>query len=593
VIRALLFAIGVVLVVSTLPVRSSQPSAFADPAFSRFYSRSSGTEQQLLWGGGPLVSLVEPFTGAPGNRRLVQYFERGRMEIADSSASTTTTGSISQGLLVREMATGYVQLGYDEFVQGEPAPIALFGSAADTGDAALTYAGFEDAVAIEAGNRTGELLDAWIGPGGEISEATPPVDILAGSYEPVTGHNVPDVTASWLKTDPFGITPGDALGLPISEPYWTHSGKGDAGISLVQLFERRVVVYTPDLPLAERFSLTSTGRHYYRWRYGNDPGAEAAAAPQRQVLPRLDEVASLSVPDGYRAVALAEVSDVFDIAVAPDGKLALGYSDGRIELLDPRAPNAERTTLIEHLANPAGFTWAGTDLYVVDDSGLHRYHDIDADGIADDSETIIDGSFERASVQLAPGPEATLYLTGNPTSNATAASPTAGSPGLYQIAPEMADDDDIEPIDRASGSITSLVTDDTGALWLIDAGGKLTQYLPETGAGRVLLDASQFSTVRDLTLYRPDGTSGDPFRDMLALADGRIVRLQPSRPDERPGIATPATGSGTAGSGTTSPAAIVDFITGFGRPTAMATGLDGSLYVLDTGRGVIYQIRPV
>lgn len=584
-IRALLFAIGVVLVVSTLPVRSSQPSAFADPAFSRYYSRSSGTEQQLLWGGGPLVSLVEPFTGAPGNRRLVQYFERGRMEIADSSASTTT-GSISQGLLVREMATGYVQLGYDEFVQGEPAPIALFGSAADTGDAALTYADFKDAVAIEAGDRTGELLDDWISPGGEISEETPPVDILAGSYEPVTGYTVPDVTASWLKTNPFGIEPGDALGLPISEPYWVLSGKGDAGTSLIQLFERRVVVYTPDLPLAERFSLTSAGRHYYRWRYGNDPGAEVAAAQQRQVLPRLGEVAGLSLPDGYRAVALTEVSDVFDIAVAPDGKLALGYSDGRIELLDPRAPNAERTTLVEHLANPAGFTWAGTDLYVADDSGLHRYRDIDADGIADASDAIIDGSFERASVQLAPGPEATLYLSGNPTSTATAASPTAGSPGLYQIGPEMAAGDDIEPIDRAAGSVTSLVVDEAGALWLIDAGGQLTQYLPETGAERVLLDAGQFSTIRDLVLYRPDGTSGDPYRDMLALADGRIVRFQPSRPDDRPGIATPSAGA------TTSPAAIVDFITGFGRPTAMAAGLDGSLYVLDTGRGVIYQIRP-
>ena len=67
-------------------------------------------------------------------------------------------------------------------------------------------------------------------------------------------------------------------------------------------------------------------------------------------------------------------------------------------------------------------------------------------------------------------------------------------------------------------------------------------------------------------------------------ADGRIVRLQPSRPDDRPGIATPSTGS--------SPAAIVDFITGFDRPTAMVSGLDGSLYVLDSGRGIIYQIRP-
>ena len=72
---------------------------------------------------------------------------------------------------------------------------------------------------------------------------------------------------------------------------------------------------------------------------------------------------------------------------------------------------------------------------------------------------------------------------------------------------------------------------------------------------------------------------------MLALADGRIVRLQPARPAGRDGLASPST--------TASPAAIVDFITGFDRPIAMAAALDGSLYVLDAGRGVIYQITPV
>jgi hypothetical protein len=577
VFRALLVAIGVVVVVSTLPVNSSQPSAFADPAFSRYYARSSAAEQQLLWGGGPLVSLVEPFTGAPGNRRLVQYFERGRMEMADSTDGTIS-GAISQGLLVREMATGYVQLGYDDFVQGEPAPIPLFGSSdAD----ALTYADFAISVASKMEDRTGELLDEWIAPGGVISEAPPPVEILAGSYEPVTGHNIPHVTASWLKTDPFGIDANDALGLPISEPYWVHTGKGESGISLIQLFERRVVVYTPDLPLTERFSLTSAGRHYYRWRYGNDPGADTAAAPaQREVLARADDSAGLSLPDGYSASILTNATDAFEIAVTPNGELAVGYNDGRIVLIDPRDPAAAPTTFVEHLANPAGFTWAGTDLYVVDDSGLHRYHDRDANGVADDDETIIGGSFERASVQLAPGPDATLFMIGRPTdANGTAFTGTS-APQLYQIAAEALTTDDAAPAALDTASVNALLVDDTGAVWMTDDNDQLVQYLPETAGERTLLDASQFASVRDILLYRPDGTSGTPYRDMLALADGRIVRLQPSRPDS----ASPSAGTG--------PAAIVDFITGFDRPTAMVSGLDGSLYVLDTGRNAIYQIKP-
>ncbi|HEX5165498.1 MAG TPA: hypothetical protein VFV93_08895 [Thermomicrobiales bacterium] len=575
--RALLVAIGVVVVVSTLPVNPSQPSAFADPAFSRYYARSSAAEQQLLWGGGPLVSLVEPFTGAPGNRRLVQYFERGRMEMADSTAGTSA-GAISQGLLVREMATGYVQLGYDDFVQGEPAPIPLFGpSDAD----ALTYADFAVPVATKAADRTGELLDDWIAPGGVISKATPPAEILAGGYEPVTGHNIPHVTASWLKTDPFGIDANDALGLPISEPYWVHSGKGESGISLIQLFERRVVVYTPNLPLAERFSLTSAGRHYYRWRYGNDPGADTADAPaQREVLARADDTAGLSLPDGYQASILSDAADAFGIAVTPNGKLAVGYNDGRIELIDPRDPTAKPTTFVEHLANPAVFTWAGTDLYVVDDSGLHRYHDRDANGVADDDETIIDGSFERASVQLAPGPDATLFLTGRPTGATGTAFAESGAPQLYQIAADALTTTDSAPAALDTTAVNALLVDDSGAVWLIDDNDQLVQYLPETSGERTLLDASQFASVRDVLLYRPDGTSGNPYRDMLALADGRIVRLQPSRPDS----ASPSAGTG--------PAAIVDFITGFDRPTAMVSGLDGSLYVLDTGRDVIYQIKP-
>jgi hypothetical protein len=505
------------------------------------------------------------------------------MEIATSTKGTSTT-AISQGLLVREMATGNVQLGYDDFVQSEPAPIPILGTT--QGDPnLLTYADFADPVATVATDRIGQPLDEWIAPGGIVSTATPPVELLVGHYEPITGHNVAQVTMSWLEGDPFGINTNDALGLPISEPYWIPSGKGEAGVSLVQLFERRVVLYTPDLPLAERFSLTSVGRHYYRWRYGNDPGVEnSSAAIQRDVLPRVDAVSTLSLPDGYQARAIENIGDVFDIAVSPEGKLTLGYRDGRIELLDPRNPNAERTVFVEHLANPVAFTWVGTDFYVIDDRGLHRFHDRDANGVADDDETIISGGFERASVQLAQGPDATLYLIGSRTADNPSGTPTTSPSMFYRVSPETQVGDEVDAIPIGSAAISSLVVDDDGIVWLANPEGEITRFVPDTENELTMLDAAQFSSVHDLVLYRPDGTSGDPYRDMLALADGRIVRLQPSRPDERPSIVTPSTTSG--------PAAIVDFITDFDRPTAMAAGLDGSLYVLDSGRGVIYQIGP-
>ncbi len=507
------------------------------------------------------------------------------MEMADTT-SATTTGTISQGLLVREMATGNVQLGYDDFVQGDPAPLPIF-SGVSTADDVLTYADFALVVSTPAGNRTGEVLDEWIVPGGSVTEDTPPVELLAGRFEPITGYNIPRVTASWLETKPFGVQSSDALGLPISEPYWVHSGKGEAGISLIQLFERRVVVYTPDLPLAERFSLTSAGRHYYRWRYGNDPGPDgASSAQQLNVVPPADRSAGLALPDGYQATILTSVVDAFDIAVTPEGRLAVGYSDGRIELIDPDNPATERTVYTEHLANPSSFAWAGTDLYVVDDRGLYRYHDVDANGIADASQAVIEGGFERATVQLASGPEAALYLTGRSLPSAKTATPEPSSGyGLYRVEPNAIDDDDVDPASLNADLVTSIVVDDTGVIWLIDDAGQLVQYVTEAATQRPLLDASRFSSIRDLVLYRPDGTSGDPFRDMLALADGRIVRFQPSRPSDQAGTPTASTPTG--------PAAIVDFITGFDRPIAMTSGLDGSLYVLDSGRGVVYRIRPV
>ncbi|MGH9176343.1 MAG: hypothetical protein ACRD1H_18385, partial [Vicinamibacterales bacterium] len=517
-----------------------------------------------------------------------QYFERGRMEIADASvtdARTLTSGSITQGLLVRELATGNVQLGYDSFVQDDPAPIALFGGApgADAGET-LTYADFAGAVVSPAEDRTGQQIGEWIAAGGEISAAPPPVEIVAGQFETATGHNVPDVTVSWLRSNPFGVDASEALGLPISEPYWARTGKGGDGVSLVQLFERRVVVYTPDLPLAERFSLTNAGRHYYRWRYGNDPNQENAPdAEQRQILPRVEEDAGLSLPDGYQAAALAEVSGVFDIAVAPDGRLALGYSDGRIELLDPRNPAADSTTLVEHLANPAAIVWAGADLYVADDTGVSRVSDVDGDGSADDIETIIDTGFERTTVQFAAGPEAALYVAGFLAGETAAATPVAAEPALYRVATN-AHIGGAELL-HAGGPLSGLVVDDAGDFWTIDDSGQLARRAEDERTQRALLDASSLGAVHDLILYRRDGTSGDPYSDMLALAGDRIVRLQPPRPKESPGLATPQP--------STSPGAIVDFISGFDSPTALATGLDGSLYVLDTGRGVVYQIKPV
>jgi hypothetical protein len=587
----------VLVVVSLVPIQTVQPSAFADPAFARYFNQPDPLAQSLLWGSGPLLSVVEPYTGAPGNRRLVQYFDRGRMEMAssDDSSGGALTYEVTQGLLVREMASGNVQVGNDAFVQGDPASLPIFGTGgANPGETALTYADFASFVAERAGDRTNSersLIEQWIEPGRRAWVATPPMEVRAARYVDVTGHNIPDVIVAWFDREPFGdVSVQDALGYPITEAFWVVSGKGSAGISLIQLYERRVIVYTPDLPEGERFTLTNAGRHYYRWRYGSD--LASGSATQRSVVPVVRDDAGLTLPQGYQASVLRRnLPDLFGVAVSPGGHLILGHTDGSVTMLDPSNPDARPSApLVEHLVHPVALAYAGTDLYVVDDSGLRRYRDLDADGKIDVTEDIIAPRFLRETVALAPGPDGALYYCGQLAGANGTSTAAAGSRSVVRIDPgetlAMAVTLEIE-----GGGSVLVDTDDV--IWLIDMHGRLVQI--EMGVDRhIAMETGQSSDfglpgIRELLLYRADGKSGDPYADMIAIApgedghNGRIVRLRPARQSPSTASVSPTA---------TQPGAIVDFISGFDRPTLMTSGLDGSLYIYDAGAGSLYWIRP-
>lgn len=603
-IRVLLLMIIVVVGVSFLPIQASQPSAFADPAFARYYRRASDQGQVLLWGSAPIVSLVEPFTGAPGNRRLVEYFDKGRMELAVDPATkdvdgtpTTSRQRVTDGLLVREMATGSVQLGYDSFVQGDPADISIFGSSPDS--PGPTYGDFVEDTATRAPEPQDDSTaqyDRWMDANGVISQRTPPIEIRPSGYSEETGHTIPDVFVTWFDSRPFGVVaPLDALGHPISEPFWVKSGKGERGLSLVQLYERRVVVYTPDLPELERFSLTNAGRHYYLWRYGNDPD-RTLGRQERSVAPVTEDNAGLTLPDGYTATALIrDAGEIVDIALSPSGQLAVLDSQGMVRLIDPANPDLTVEPLVDHLANPVALVYAGTDLYVVDDAGLHRYQDIDADGSVDVSEDVIPIGYDRASVALAPGPGGTLYVGGTAVTadGSTRRTTTEPDRSLVLVGPTTVSES-LAPVEI--GDQGPILVDDTGAVWLVGSDDRLIQMdVKDTIHNeRLALNSLGDDAVIDLLLYRPDGTSGDPAADLIALVAGtgddnagRIVRLQPAQGSLASPVATPDVSDPAS-----RPGAIVDFVTGLDRPIAMTTGFDGSLFVLDAGSDIVYLIQP-
>jgi hypothetical protein len=60
------------------------------------------------------------------------------------------------------------------------------------------------------------------------------------------------------------------VGYPISEAYWVRVRVGGVERDvLVQLFERRVLTYTPDEQPMWRVQMGNVGQHYYIWRYGS------------------------------------------------------------------------------------------------------------------------------------------------------------------------------------------------------------------------------------------------------------------------------------------------------------------------------------
>jgi hypothetical protein len=522
----------------------------------------------LLWGEAPLISIVEPYTGAPGNRRLVQYFDRGRMEL------DVVSGAVTQGQLVRELTSGTVQIGDDSFAQESPAEIPIMATSSNEGvDAGPTYADFAAIAREPALDRTtspaGVVAD-WLLPGGEILSSAPPAAASAALYVEQTGHNIPDVTVGWFASEPFGaLNWQEALGLPVSESYWIQA---DGQERLVQLYERRVVVFTPAAAVGEQFTLTNTGRHYYRWRYGEEPGGGGSNV-QLSSAPDIDVAADLVMPRGYRATTLSsDATDIVDLAIAPDSRLLVAHASGSVTVIAPNG-GAEQV-MVDGLSNPVAVTSVGSTIYVVDTAGLHRFQDIDSDGTIDGSEATIPLPFDPATVTLSPGADGALYLCGVEANGSNHGFVTLmrwdEATGRLDLAPATFGADGVFVVDLA------------GAIWAADPSGELARFTVDEPTRGVLSlqgiaaptptvqpdDPAAQRTIRDLLLYRPDGTIGDPLNDMLALVSdadgGRIVRLRPSGGTSN---ATPTTNSLSG--------AIVDFITGFSNPVAVVLGMCG------------------
>src|SRR5436853_2940757 len=92
------------LVINVMPALAVD---FAHPAFKRVWDRtdslvaSGQVSRTWFWGPEPRAAAQEQYVDAPGatGTRLVQYFDKSRMEINDPNADQSTPWFVTNGLL--------------------------------------------------------------------------------------------------------------------------------------------------------------------------------------------------------------------------------------------------------------------------------------------------------------------------------------------------------------------------------------------------------------------------------------------------------------------------------------------------------------
>ena len=271
------------------------PHPFADPAFAQVWTRtdsrvaSHAASRSWLWGPAPnTAGLTEPYREGTGGTRLVQYFDKSRMEINHPAADKNAPFYVTNGLLVVEMIAGRMQIGDTAYQSRPPATIPVAGDAGDP--AAPTYASFVGVANSPVGDhrapdRTGQFVTATLSRAGSVGD-DPAKRQYAGldllHYEAGVGHNIPRIFWAFLNqqgpvvengrtvTGPLSNPWFYASGLPISEAYWARVQIGGQPHDvLIQAFERRVLTYTPDNRPPFEVEMGNVGQHYYLWRYGS------------------------------------------------------------------------------------------------------------------------------------------------------------------------------------------------------------------------------------------------------------------------------------------------------------------------------------
>ncbi len=282
---------------------------FDNQSFRSVWSYSDGPVENgtpnlgrgYTWGPTSIAIKTENYREAPGGTRPVQYFDKARMESTQPAQNEYDITNVTNGLLTVELATGRRQDGDNTFTTLLPSDLSVAGDALDPNNPSPRYAAFgEEVMTINPALpvRSGQVINTGRDLRGRIGPVTPPVQTTYSYYDPTTHHNVADVFyrfmyqkgivssgARGMDVTAFVYTANPLIfvfGLPVSEAYWIRATVGGVDKDvLVQLFQRRILTYTPSNPDPYKVEMGNIGQHYYQWRYGKaaSAGDPATAGP--------------------------------------------------------------------------------------------------------------------------------------------------------------------------------------------------------------------------------------------------------------------------------------------------------------------------
>lgn len=233
---------------------------FATPLFRIQWLQGEGITPNF-WGPSATEAILETYGDAPGGQRLVQYFDKGRMELTNPA-----TAAVTNGLLAKELVTGDTQVGDATLSHRDPPTIPIAGDPAGAGPTYATLRTTGASLFAPTFPLAGVPITAAFSDDGRlvVGTATPGgAGVASRGYDAPTQHNLLAPFADFRSR--IGLA---AIGYALCEPFLaTFTVGGMPRTIAVQVFERRVLTYTASNPDPFKTEFGNIGRQYYAWRY--------------------------------------------------------------------------------------------------------------------------------------------------------------------------------------------------------------------------------------------------------------------------------------------------------------------------------------